>query len=308
MGADSVHHETHRQHGSMARIAAFMEARSLPFILITSAVAVAGLAIVDYLTGPELRFFIFYWPPIAVVTWYAGRKWGLAFVAISGGAWLVANRIGGSENAGFAVAAWNTAVNTLSFGLLTLLIATVRTLVDRERLAARVDITTGVPNLKAFLEAIGGEIAGCRRAGTPISLAYLDVDDFKRVNDRLGHAAGDGVLHAVAHVLRAHLRPGDVVARLGGDEFAVLLPGAAERESLQVMQRLQAAMDARAAEAGWEISFSIGLVSCASHDATADELIRAADALMYEAKRDGKKTLRHTTISPQALPAPIPGR
>jgi len=300
MQAENAHRTLHQQqHRVMARFATFMDERSRPFILTSSALIVVGLAIVDYLTGPELRFFIFYWPPIAIVTWYVGRRWGLTFVALCGAAWLVANPVGYLENAGLGLAVWNTAVNTLSFGLLTVLIATLRSLVDRERLAARVDVMTGVPNSKAFSEVIGTEIARSAGTGTPISLAYLDVDNFKSVNDSLGHAAGDDVLQAVALILRSNLRPGDVVARLGGDEFAVLLPGAAEREALFVMQRLQAVMDAKAADAGWAISFSIGIVSCLGVEVAAEELIGMADSLMYEAKRSGKKTLRHRVVSPQ---------
>lgn len=290
-------HPAHQQGRLVAFATTFMDARSRPVILAGCALIVLGLAVVDYMTGPELRFFIFYWPPIAVVTWYAGRRWGLAFVVACGAAWLVANPVGYSENARIGLAAWNTAVNAASFALLVVMIAALRRLVDRERLAARVDVVTGVANLRAFSEVIGAEVARSGLTGAPLSLAYLDIDNFKTVNDRLGHAAGDGVLQAVALILRSSLRTGDVVARLGGDEFAVLLPRAGEEEALLIIQRLQRTMDSRAADAGWEISFSIGLVTCAGASVVPEQLLSQADSLMYEAKTAGKSTIRNRLLS-----------
>jgi diguanylate cyclase (GGDEF)-like protein len=290
-GEDSQ--ELHRPGGLFAPAAEFMAHRSKPFIVLTSTLAVIGLAVVDYLTGPELRFFIFYWPPIAGATWYLGRRWGFAFVGLCGLAWLLANPVGHAENARLGLVAWNTAVNVASFALLAVVVDRIRSLLEHERLTARIDRLTGVANLRSFSESIANEVKRNARSGTPLSLAYMDIDNFKLVNDRLGHAAGDEVLCAVANVLGKNVRAGDLVARLGGDEFALLLPATGEEEAAQVVDRLQQALAALVARATWPISFSTGLVTCSAATCSADDLIHAADTLMYEVKVGGKNATRH---------------
>jgi diguanylate cyclase (GGDEF)-like protein len=277
-----------------------MAQRSHAFIVLTSTLTVAGLAVFDYLSGPELRFFIFYWPPIAVATWYLGRRWGFAFVGLCGVAWLLANPVGYAENARFGLTVWNAGVNIASFALLAAVVGRLRTLLEHERLTARIDLVTGVANLRSFSESISAEVGRSARNGTSLSLAYLDIDDFKLINDRLGHAAGDEVLRAAAQVLRDNIRGGDIVARLGGDEFALLLPGAGEDEAAQVIGRLRHALTAMATESAWRISFSIGLVTSPGATLSADDLIRAADALMYDVKASGKNAVRYQVIGSPA--------
>src|SRR5437773_2624774 len=121
-------------------------------------------------------------------------------------------------------------------------VARLRLAHARERELARRDALTGAPNARAFYELAGAEIARARRYIHPFSVAYLDLDDFKLVNDRLGHLAGDAVLRSVARALGGVLRASDVVARLGGDEFAVLLPEAGAAPARLATDKLRQAL------------------------------------------------------------------
>jgi diguanylate cyclase (GGDEF)-like protein len=123
----------------------------------------------------------------------------------------------------------------------------------------------------------------------------MDVDDFKLINDRLGHSAGDRLLRLVADTIRQNVRGIDVVARLGGDEFAVLMPETDERAAQVVIRRVRRQLLEAARREDWPVTFSAGLVTWIAPPAGVDEMLRAADELMYDAKRHGKNTVRHTT-------------
>jgi diguanylate cyclase (GGDEF)-like protein len=254
------------------------------------------VAVADYVTAIELRFYIFYWPSIVMISWYAGRRWGFLAAALSAAGSALAN---GAEWLAVTkfVLCWNIGVNVASFALLAYMTSKLRVLVDWERDVARTDFVTGLPNTRAFYEALGVELSRSRRTRTSLTLAYLDIDDFKQLNDRFGHDAGDRALREIAQTIRGDLRDPDFVARLGGDEFAILLPGTDEDEAVLIIQRLQRTTISRAVDAGWEISFSIGLVSCAGAGAIAEELVGQADSLMYEAKSAGKSTIRHRLLT-----------
>ncbi|MFD1150389.1 diguanylate cyclase domain-containing protein [Saccharothrix hoggarensis] len=146
------------------------------------------------------------------------------------------------------------------------------------------DPLTGLANRAVFERRLDDALTEHHRDGTPFGLLFVDLDDFKAVNDASGHAHGDAMLEQVAQRLRQCVRDTDVVARLGGDEFGVLVQGVEEPE--QVAFRILDTL-------GEEISASVGVVICANHDpeATAQSVLKRADKAMYEAKRDGGRGL-----------------
>jgi diguanylate cyclase (GGDEF)-like protein len=148
------------------------------------------------------------------------------------------------------------------------------------------DALTGLPNRRAFKERLTEELARHKRYKRPLSLAILDLDGFKAVNDTQGHAAGDDVLRDVAALLRRELRNTDFAFRIGGDEFAVLMPETHENDARIGVTRFVSAVLASGI-AGGTVGVSAGLVEATDEDATA--LCRRADALMYERKRAAKR-------------------
>ena len=150
------------------------------------------------------------------------------------------------------------------------------------------DVLTGLANRALFEKAAQDAFAG-RADGDTLCLALVDLDDFKVVNDRLGHAVGDALLVAVAGRLRGSIRAGDLVARLGGDEFGLVLPGLNGRQAASVLQRIREALDQPVHADGHEllVRASIGLAEM-SPGLTPQELMLRADAAMYAAKGSGK--------------------
>lgn len=161
---------------------------------------------------------------------------------------------------------------------------------DRVSLQARHDVLTGALNRQGLEEALNREVSTVRRKETPLSVALLDIDNFKKLNDSKGHEAGDAALAHLATVARECLRPQDTVARYGGEEFVVLLPDTSLDQGIQAMTRLQRELSARLFLAGSEkvlITFSAGVAQLGNEETGADA-IRRADKAMYLAKRAGK--------------------
>jgi diguanylate cyclase (GGDEF)-like protein len=144
-----------------------------------------------------------------------------------------------------------------------------------------------VLNARAFSHELAQELSRNRRYGRPLALIYLDLDDFKSVNDAHGHATGDAVLRLVADAMRGAVRQADVVGRLGGDEFAVLMPETDGDVAHAAATRL--VIGIRTVFRGTpSVTASIGVVAVAGTEAGTDELLRKADQAMYAAKRAGK--------------------
>jgi diguanylate cyclase (GGDEF)-like protein len=168
----------------------------------------------------------------------------------------------------------------------------LRRVMGQVRRLALVDALTGLANRSALLDALGTAIARHRQGDAGFTLLYLDLDGFKGVNDREGHAAGDAVLREVAAILTRTVSEQDLVARLGGDEFAVLLnddPGKAP----EVAERIRDALAAGMAAQGWGVTASVGAAAFHVPPQSIDKAIAAADALMYGAKVSGKNQVLH---------------
>lgn len=166
---------------------------------------------------------------------------------------------------------------------------------------ASVDDLTGLRNRRAWMAEADREIAKARRSDTPVSLLALDLDNFKTVNDRCGHAAGDLVLRAIAAVLREGVRAADLPARIGGDEFVVLLPDTAQADAIHLAHALSLRLGRLAVPeaAGVDVTVSIGVASL-SPGGTLHELVAVADSAMYAAKRDESQRV-HAAQAPLSV-------
>jgi diguanylate cyclase (GGDEF)-like protein len=159
----------------------------------------------------------------------------------------------------------------------------------REKLDQAIrDPLTGVYNRRFFYESLHKELHRHERYGSPVSIALFDIDDFKAINDSLGHSAGDDALRRVARVVGGLMRATDSFARLGGEEFALLLPETTQLDALLVAERLRTAIARHRILPDRRITVSGGVSSCPNDAASPDELMKQADAALYWAKRNGK--------------------
>jgi diguanylate cyclase (GGDEF)-like protein len=239
------------------------------------------------ITPPDARLGILYVIPVVLVTWTDGLTWGIVFGLVS---------IGMRE-----VVAWqqmppNTALgwriaNSLSYVVVVAIAMTGLQRLRRSQaqlaLLVTQDQLTNVLNARAFAERLSQELDRNRRYPRPLTLLYMDLDNFKVINDTHGHQTGDAVLRLVADAMKTSVRQADLVGRLGGDEFAVLMPETDAALADGAAKRLVASL--RSVFKGTpNVTASIGVVSCTATDASTDDLLKRADQAMYDAKRQGK--------------------
>jgi diguanylate cyclase (GGDEF)-like protein len=269
------------------------------FFLALGIVLVVFVGIIDILTGPYFFVSIFYVLPIYLVTLFTGIWAGILISLASAIMWLIADTFIGRTYPNPLIPYWNMAV-WLSF-FLAAAITTHRLLVlnkelKRESQLARIDPLTQIGNRRHFYDFATMEIGRVLRYKHPFTVLYIDLDNFKLVNDRFGHHTGDTLLCMVASTIQNNLREVDIVARLGGDEFAVLLPET-DRESAQdVIFRLHQQLLDAVREKDWQVTFSIGAVTFTSPPDSVDEMLQQVDQVMYRVKRSGKGAIKHEVV------------
>lgn len=275
----------------------YLEHASPTFWIAACLLLAALVAVLDYLTGAELSFSLFYLFPIALVTWFAGRGSGIALALLSAALWMGVESMDHSRYSNDAILYWNTGIRLGFFGVVTVLLCVLRVNLRRQEQLAETDPATGAANRRAFLDQLERELKRARRYGHPYSLAYLDIDDFKLINDRYGHLVGDEVLRSVVDTMKRCLRETDFYARLGGDEFAVLLPETGEDAASAVISKLHRELNERMRGQQWPVGFSIGALAVGAQAQSVEEVLRAADHLMYTAKQSGKNSVCYATYA-----------
>ena len=263
-------------------------------ILAGSAVigGIALIAAVDFLSGVELRVFPLYYAPISLAAWHFGRSGAVLTALASAAGWFGANQLGGLQFSHPGIWVANTLVQGASFAVVGLLVAGLRTALAREQTLSRKDPLCGLLNSRAFYQEGGRLLELCRRTSRPITLAYLDLDNFKAINDRRGHEAGDGLLRAFADQMRNSVRSSDIPARLGGDEFALLLPELDADAARLALSRLHVALTQSLSAGHDGATLSIGAATFVAIPADVEAMVRSADSIMYAAKRSGKNQVR----------------
>jgi len=269
------------------------------FVVGAAAVSVLLIAALDYATGPGISLILFYLVPIAVVAWFEGLVPGIAISVFASLLLFLTGPLVAGITEWERFHHWNVFMRFGVFVVVAYMVsmqAAIRGLLRREKELSRRDTLTGAVNGRAFAELLSAEILRLSRYERPFSLAYIDLDNFKSVNDLRGHASGDRLLRIVAKGLRDAVRSSDVVARLGGDEFAILLPETDAASAEAVIRKVQGIVDDLLREGRWNVTMSIGLLTCESPPESSDQVLRLADSLMYRAKSEGKNTIRHEVI------------
>ncbi len=264
------------------------------------ALAVCGVLMVgaaDYLTGYEIALSLFYLGPVALTAWCAGRWSGVAIAVLSCISWYIADITTGHPYSHPAIAVWNALVRFGFFLTTSLLLTRLRETVRIHQHLAMFDSLTGLYGRRAFEERLKHDLAVAQRHQGVLTLAYVDLDDFKAINDTDGHTGGDRVLRVIGQVLKSSLRDADTVARIGGDEFALVLPGTDGRGARQVISKLTSELHEALDAAGLAVSCSVGVVTFMGGATSPEHAVAAADELMYQVKRSGKGAVRRSTVA-----------
>lgn len=262
------------------------------------------LGYLDIRTGHEMSFSIFYLIPILAVTAATGRRNGLAISVLYTIPAYIAGQYENDTDIAPLVNLWNTFMLFVFFVAITVYMSGMRLALEREKKLARRDPLTGASNQYAFYEHGESEIERARRSGHPLTIAFMDLDNFKRVNDFLGHLSGDRLLKSVVETVKSNIRAVDVLARLGGDEFALLLPETDVDAAKAVVERIRFALMNKMMENRWPVTFSIGVATFTAPPDSVEMLVKKSDKLMYEVKSSGKNNIKYEVVGDGAsLPA-----
>jgi diguanylate cyclase (GGDEF)-like protein len=280
----------------LVELNAWVEGLSSASVVLIALALTSGVAVAEELAGPDVSFTVLYLGPIAFATWFVSLHAGLVLSSVSALTTLSIELATRSTPLPTSVAAWNLAVQLGTFFALVMALSALKRRLEIEKQLARTDPLTLLANRRAFVEQAAIELERSRRTGRPITVAYIDCDDFKMVNDLLGHAQGDALLCKVASSLRGSTRAIDSVARLGGDEFGLLLVDADGATAGALINRLRSTLASATHAEGWAVSFSIGAATFVTPPRSVDDMLRHADQLMYAAKRSGKDGVRFEVV------------
>jgi len=277
----------------VAKILYWIDKQSKLSIALSALIIIVLVGMVDYITGYELGFSIFYLFPILIVAWCIGKRTGILFSFLAAVVWLIADIQIISSYSHFLIRYWNAFIRFSFFALSSFMLSMVRTVLDNEKKLATTDYLTDIPNSRSFYKAAEYEIRRQHRYKHPLIVVYLDIDDFKRVNDHFGHATGDTLLRAVATVIKNNIRAVDIVARIAGDEFIILLPETTNQSASVVIEKLRKKLLDAMQRNQWYVTFSFGVVTYTDPPQSVDTMIQEADELMYAAKRAGKNSIKY---------------
>lgn len=271
-------------------ILASLEKQSNSTFVFAGFILIGIIGSIDYLTGYEFAFSVFYVLPIFMVTWFTNQRFGLVISVASAIVWLVADVSTGQTYSSPFIPFWNSFIRFAFFIIITILLASLKSSLE----LAHTDHLTSAINSRYFYEIVQMEINRFQRNQRPFTVAYIDIDNFKAVNDQFGHIIGDQVLITLVNSVSKVIRKSDFIARLGGDEFAVLFPETDQEAARIIFTKIQNSFVEAAQQKNWSITFSVGVLVCKVAPPTTDELIRKADELMYLAKSGGKNTIRYS--------------
>jgi len=257
----------------------------------------AAICVVDYVSGPSIPFLMVHFIPVIWITWTVGWEAAMAMAFLNALAWILLATFTRSTHASSWPPMWNI-FRALMFLAIAYTLCMFKRLADLERKWAFEDPLTGLANRRAFFRWAQREISRARRRGESLTVALLDVDDFKKINDRWGHPQGDKVLIWIGKLLRSHLRSADMLARLGGDELVILLSNNTAGSAHAVMEKIRQSLLDSSRELGMPVSVSIGVVTFDRVPQSIETILQAADRQMYQVKQNAKNNVGYEVLAP----------
>lgn len=246
------------------------------------------IGVADFFSGTELTFILVYLVPILVATWFSSsRLLALGMIALVTLVWGTVDYLSDPTALDPVILVWDGLTRVGIYAFFAYLLFVLKSMLQRERILSRHDPLTFAYNLRAFREITDHELARCRRYAYPLTLGFIDIDDFAKINDKRGHTASNALLVKISRLIRASLRESDVLARVGEHEFAVLLVGCNQRAAKDIFKKIQTSMLGMVHEKE-TITLSIGATTCIDTRIDPDALMKACDTLMHCARQTGK--------------------
>ena len=272
----------------------FLRKQSKFNIIFISLGNIIVIGFLDFITGVELSFSLFYLLPISIVTWFLGKKLGILFSFFSVIIWQIVNIISGQNINNYLIASWNFLTYLIIFLMIAFLLDEINNLLYKVQNVGILDVLTGVSTRKRFHRSLNHELFKLKQSKDPFSLVYIDLDHFKKLNDKLGHFKGDLVLKTISKTIQKNIRDIDIIGRLGGNEFAIILRETDEKLAKEIVPKLQQSLLKSMEKNKWLITFSIGVMTYINTPTSTNEAINLAKELMYDVKSSGRNNIKYS--------------
>lgn len=265
--------------------------------LIAGVLALLAVAMIDYSTQFRLNLSVLYVLPILLLTWAAGRLSGILLSVTVCSTWSVIDVAAGRYLAQPKLLYWEWGASLFGCILLVYGLTALRRMLEEAHFQSRKDTLTGLVNKGGFYQIVSAEMEVCRRYHRTLSIAYIDCDNFKAVNDQYGHHVGDELLRVISKTMQRKLRSSDLPGRLGGDEFAIMLPETSAEACRMVVEMLQQRLLQEMSDHKWPVTFSIGIATFTRMPSSIEDMIRQADKLMYAVKNSSKGAIKQEVFA-----------
>lgn len=254
------------------------------------------IAYLDYSLGKDLNLFVLFLIPSVFAVWYLGIRYGIFFAALSVLIAFVSD-LTLRTNIPVWILAINGLIRFIVFGAIVVGLNTIKRQNNLLRQTTLIDPLSGIGNKRAAFADGTEKIDNMRQNNIPLTILFIDLDNFKSVNDTYGHDAGDELIVSVGHILKKHIRDSDTVARIGGDEFIAILYGADEKGAFVVAEKIRSILETKFKQQNYNVTASIGAATFLSPPSSFEHALKKADSLMYEAKNNSKNTIVSRTFS-----------
>lgn len=231
--------------------------------------------------------------PVLIISWYGSNKSGLYLSVFTSVLLLTTHWIHNVFHGVSPSALVNALIILFTSFFIAIIVTNFRDVHRIEVVAADTDTLTAIHSSRSFYANLANEILRSQRNGHIFSLVYIDVDNFKKINDTLGHSAGDRLLIETATILQNSMRSTDTIARIGGDEFVCLMPETEEAQAKTAVLKAKKNLSTTMKKHHWRVSFSIGVVTFNQLPDDVREAVNLADELMYSVKNAQKNDIAY---------------
>lgn len=276
----------------MKTILSIFDKKRPVFVWWVSVLVVLIICYVFLLAEKHMDISILLVVPVLLVSWYGSNKAGLSLAMLSA-LFISAARVIGAYSNEVIYYLYSFVVTLGTLLLVAIIVTNFRKVHRVESVAADTDTLTSLHSKRSFYACFENEIKRSGRYGHKLSIAYIDVDNFKYVNDTFGHGSGDNLLIEISKCLVSSLRATDIVARIGGDEFVCLFPETAAKEAKEAILKAEKVLKKSMSENSWPVSFSVGVVTFNKLPKDAQKAIKIADELMYSVKNCNKDNIAY---------------
>ena len=277
----------------MKTILNILDKRAPRLIWLLSVAVIVFISFVILLTKNAVDLRILLVLPVLLVSWYGGSKSGALIAIFTTTILWVINSALISSNLSKTAPIYDSLVALFAFLFISIIVTNFRKVHGVEVVAADTDTLTGLSSLRRLYSDLENEMLRSQRYGHTLSLAYIDVDNFKNINDTLGHLVGDELLKQLSKSLLRSLRSTDTAGRIGGDEFLCVLPETGQVEARSAIMKVEKYLKDSMEKHNWNVSFSIGVVTFDKLPDDVAQAVKLADDLMYEVKNDHKNGISY---------------